>query len=137
MDNANALSITPAAPPRLGRSILAIAAGLVAIFAVTSAVDAVLHATGVYPPVGEDMSDGRFALALAYRLVINVGGCWLAARLAPARPMKHALVLGAIGVVLSALGAAVMWEHGHHWYPLALVASALPCAWLGGRRVER
>ena len=33
--------------------------------------------------------------------------------------------------------AAATWnkgpEFGPHWYPLALVATALPCAWLGGR----
>lgn len=112
------------------RSILSVLAGLVTIFVASSAVDAVLHATGVYPPLGEDMSDALFGLAFAYRLVINVAGCWLTARLATPR---HALVLGGIGVVLAAFGAAVMWHHGHHWYPLALVASSLPCAWIGGR----
>ncbi|HUQ03687.1 MAG TPA: hypothetical protein VM261_14415 [Kofleriaceae bacterium] len=113
------------------RSILSVLAGLVTIFAASSAVDAVLHATGFYPPVGDDMSDGKFVVAFAYRLVIGIAGCWLTARLAPARPMKHALVLGGIGVVLATLGAAAMWSHGHHWYPVGLIASSLPSAWLG------
>ena len=78
-----------------------------------------------------------FALAFAYRFVIDVAGSWLAARLAPRRPMRHALVLGAIGLVLSLAGAVAMWDATRAWYPLALAASALPCAWLGGRLVER
>jgi hypothetical protein len=51
--------------------------------------------------------------------------------------MQHALLGGAIGLVVSAIGTAVSWNQmpslGPHWYPLALVITALPCAWLGGR----
>ena len=120
-------------PRRVLRRVGAVAAGLVAIFAVTTAIDGVLHASGVFPPLGAPpMSSALFLLAFAYRLVIDVGGCWLAARLAPDRPLRHAMVLGAIGLGLSVAGSAAMWNAGPHWYPLALAASALPCAWLGG-----
>jgi len=119
---------------RVLRSIGAVAAGLVAIFAITTVTDIVMHAAGIFPPVGAPpMSGALFLLAFAYRLVFDVAGCWLTARLAPARPMRHALVLGAIGFVLSIAGAAAMWNAGPAWYPLALAASALPCAWLGAR----
>jgi hypothetical protein len=51
--------------------------------------------------------------------------------------MQHALVLGVIGVVLSIIGAVLTIgrgpEFGPMWYPLALVVSAMPCAWVGGR----
>jgi hypothetical protein len=121
-------------PRRLRRSIAAVVAGLVAIFAVTTATDLVLHATGVFPPVdAPPMSSALFALAFAYRFVFDVAGCYLTARLAPRRPMQHALALGSIGVVLSLAGAIAMWGAGPAWYPLGLAASALPCAWLGGR----
>lgn len=124
--------------PRRLRSVGAVAAGLVGIFAVTTGVDAVMYATGVFPPVGAPpMSHALFVLAFAYRFVIDVAGSWLAARLAPRRPMRHALVLGAIGLVLSVAGAVAMWDARRAWYPLALAASALPCAWLGGRLVRR
>jgi hypothetical protein len=141
MTHANLLSPTlvPAAipshedRPRRLRSIGAVAAGLVSIFAVTTAVDAVMHATGVFPPVGGPaMGHGLFALAFAYRFVIDVAGCALTARLAPRRPMRHALILGAIGVVLSVAGGIAMWDASRAWYPVALALTALPCAWLGG-----
>ncbi len=142
MTNADTLSspfaspTTSATSPRRLRSVGAVAAGLVSIFAVTTAVDAVMHATGVYPPAGAPMSDALLALAFAYRFVIDVAGCALTARLAPRRPMRHALVLGGIGLVLSIAGAVAMWDAGHAWYPIALAASSLPCAWLGARLIQ-
>jgi hypothetical protein len=127
-------------PRRTLRSIGAVFAGLLFIFIVTTIVDIVLHATGVFPPWGKPMSDALFGLATAYRIVISVAGCWIAARLAPSRPIGHALTLGAVGVVLSAIGAAVTWnkgpEFGPHWYPLLLVAISIPCAWVGGKLFE-
>jgi hypothetical protein len=51
--------------------------------------------------------------------------------------MLHALAGGAVGLALSMVGAGVTWnrgpDFGPHWYPLALVATALPCAWVGGK----
>jgi hypothetical protein len=126
------------APRQLLRRIGAVLAGLVAIFAVTTATDAVLHLTGVFPPMdAPPMSDALFLLAFAYRFVYDVAGCYLAARLAPSRPMWHALVLGAIGLCLSLAGAVAMWDAGPAWYMLGLAASALPCGWLGGRLAQR
>jgi len=44
-------------------------------------------------------------------------------------------------MVLAAVGAAVTWnkgpEFGPHWYPIALIVLALPCAWLGGTFYRR
>jgi len=112
-------------------------AGLFTIFILSTAVDVVLHATGVFPPWGEPMVDGLFLLATAYRVAISILGCYLAARLAPRQPMGHALTLGAIGVVICTAAAIATWNKGPafgpHWYPVALIALALPCAWVGGK----
>jgi hypothetical protein len=128
----------PAAPPRrLGRSIAAIAIGFIAVAVVSLATDQVLHVLNVYPPWGQPMHDPALnALALAYRIIYSILGCWLAARLAPRRPMLHAMIVGAIGFVLSTAGAVVsvtQYDLGPAWYPIALAASALPCAWVGGK----
>lgn len=126
------------APRQLLRRIGAVLAGLVAIFAVTTAIDVVMHMTGVFPPMdAPPMSNALFLLAFAYRFVIDVAGCYLTARLAPSRPMWHALVLGGIGLGLSLVGAVAMWGAGPAWYPLGLAASSLPCGWLGGRLAQR
>jgi hypothetical protein len=120
-------------PRRTLRRAGAVLAGLLAIVVLSTAADAVLHATGVYPPFPEIMADGLFLLATAYRIVFGVAGSWLTARLAPDHPMRHALALAGIGTALSIAGAAAMWQYGPAWYSLAIIAISFPCAWLGGR----
>jgi hypothetical protein len=127
-------------PRRILRRIGAVLAGLLAIIILSSATDMALHATGVFPPSGQPMADALFLLATAYRIVYSVAGCYLAARLAPDRPMQHALTLGVVGLAISIAGAVATWNagpaFGPKWYPLALIAIALPCAWAGGRLRE-
>lgn len=123
-------------PRRIPRRVGAVLAGLLAIFALSLGTDMVLHASGVFPPWGQPMADSLFALAMAYRIVYAVAGCYITARLAPDRPMQHALALGALGVALSTAGAVATWNRGPafgpHWYPVALIISSIPCAWAGG-----
>ena len=119
------------------RSVGAVLAGFFATAILSVAVDGVLHATGVFPAWGQGMSNGLFVLATSYRVAFTVFGGYLTARLAPGRPMKHVLILGAIGFVMASIGAIATWnsgpELGPKWYPLALVVTALPCVWLGGK----
>ncbi len=83
------------------------------------------------------MAGPLWVFALAYRSVYAVLGSYITARLAPNNPMKHAMLLGVIGVVLSMAGLVSTWNagpaYGPRWYPIALVVSALPCAWIGAR----
>lgn len=119
----------------IGRSIGALLAGFVVVVILSVGTDLALHAAGIFPPLGQVMSNTLFMLATVYRTVYAVVGSFITARLAPDRPMGHALVGGAIGLVLSVVGAVVTWNKdlGPHWYPLALVVTALPCAWVGGK----
>lgn len=116
------------------RSAGAIFAGLLTIVVTHTGVDHIMHVTGVFPPYGEPMTDpALYALALAYRIVLSIAGCYVTARLAPRHAMRHALILGGIGVLLSTAGAVAMWGVGPGWYPLALIVVVMPCAWTGGR----
>ena len=112
------------------RSVGAVTGGLLATVVTTTAFDAVLHQTGVFPAGPASMSDSLCALALSYRIVLNAGGCYVAGRLAPENPRRHAIALGVVGCVLATLGAIAMWDCGPAWYSLANIAVALPCAWL-------
>ncbi|PJZ68828.1 hypothetical protein CH373_15550 [Leptospira perolatii] len=114
----------------------AILAGLVAIFVLSMGTDILLHSAGIYPAFGERMSDPLFVLSTAYRILFGVIGSYFTARLAPSRPMFHALLLGGIGVVISIAGAIAMWEAGPPWYSIAIIAISLPCAWAGGKIEE-
>jgi hypothetical protein len=117
------------------KSLWAVVAGVLFIIVGSTLVDLVLHAAGVFPPVDQPITDALAALATAYRVVISIAGGWLTARLAPNRPMRHAMILGCVGVVLGTVGLAVTWNLGlgPRWYPIALVALAIPQCWAGGK----
>jgi len=124
-------------PRRTLRSVGALLAGLLAIVILSTATDMVLHATGVFAPPGQPMANALWLLATAYRILYGVVGCYLAARLSPDRPMRHAMLLGIVGVVVSVVGALATRgkgpAFGPTWYALALIAIALPCGWVGGK----
>ena len=123
------------------RSIGAILAGLLTVIVLSTVTDIAMHATGIFPPWFQPMSTPLWLLATAYRIVYGVAGGYVTARLAPDRPVNHALVLGLIGFVLSLIGAAATWdkgpEFGPQWYPLGLVAFAIPCSWAGAKLARR
>ena len=129
----------PHPPRRIGRSIAAVLAGMFVGVLLTIGTDVVLHIVGVFPLWGQSMADfdGALLLATVYRTIYGIAGSYIAARLAPNRPMLHALVLGAIGLAVSIVGTVVTWNRGPafgpHWYPLALIVLALPQAWAGGK----
>jgi hypothetical protein len=125
----------------IARSIGALFAGFVVVVALSLGADVVMHKSGVFPPWGAPMGDKLFLLATVYRVVFGVVGSYVTARLAPSRPLGHALMGGLIGLALSILGAVTTWnrgpEFGPHWYPAALAVLALPQSWLGGMLRER
>jgi hypothetical protein len=116
------------------QSIGAVVAGLFFIIIASTVVDVVLHVAKVYPAVGEPMTNALAVLASSYRLLIGVAGAWLTAKLAPHHPLRHALILGAIGIVLGLVGVAATWNMGlgPRWYPVSLAVLALPQCWFGG-----
>ena len=126
----------PSPSKRWGRSVLAVVAGFIAVVALSIGFDELFYALHIYPPRNQPMqAPALFALALLQRSLAAVFGGWAAARLAPRAPMNHALIVGAIGLGISTLGAAVTrnMHLGPEWYAIGLMATALPCAWLGGK----
>ena len=120
-------------------SIGAVLAGFLATAVLSIGTDAALHAAGAFPAIGQIMSDPLFVLAAAYRAVYTVAGGYLTARLAPHRPMRHALALGAVGLLVGTVGLLATWGRGlgPAWYPISIVAMALPCVWAGARLRQR
>ena len=141
----NEQSIKPQLSRRILRRVGAVLAGLVLLVILDITLDLIMHATGVFPPWFQPMSNSLWLLAIAYRASDAICGGYVTARLAPDRPLAHALVLGLIGVALSTAGTVATWnkgpEFGPKWYPLTLVFIALPCAAIGGiirqRQLER
>ncbi len=125
------------APGNTLRSIVAIVAGIAVGVALSVVTDMVMRSAGIFPPLGQRMADPLLGLAVAYRTVYGIASSYVAARLAPNRPMGHALLLGGLGLFVNVLGTALTWNKGPayapHWYPLLLIVLALPTAWLGGK----
>jgi len=125
----------PAPPRRRWRSVGAIVAGFVAVFVLSLGTDQVLHALSVYPPWGEPMAGALFMVATGYRIVYTILGGYITARLAPHAPVRHALILGLVGLVAGLIGVMVNVakpELGPLWYSIAVLITGPPCAWLGG-----
>ena len=127
-------------PHRIWRSVGAILAGALVGIVLELSTDSVLRAAGIYPPLGQPLSDSLLMMATVYRTIYGVFGAYFAARLAPSHPMRHALILGAIGLAMSILGTVMTWNKGPafgpHWYPIALDVLAVPQSWLGGKLRE-
>ena len=122
------------------KSIGAILAGLVFIGVSHSLVDFILESLGIFTPTTQRFDTTWMVLtATLYRTLLSIIGCFITAVLAPSRPMLHAIILGAIGLVLSTAAAiaTIPLDWSPAWYPITLVLVTLPCAWIGGKLAER
>jgi hypothetical protein len=122
------------------KSIGAFIAGLVATFVLSYATDALLEASGLMPSGTLPLYGSELLIVtiLIYRNIYNVVGSYIAARLAPNHPMRHALALGTFGFVMMILVTVATWNMalGPAWYSLTLIVFALPSAWVGGKLYE-
>jgi len=90
---------------RIGRSIGALLMGIFAGAILSFGTDELLHSAGIFPALGQPMNDALLLLATAYRTVYSVVGSYIVARLAPDRPMQHAMASG--------IGSLVHRDCGH------------------------
>ena len=120
------------------KSVGAVLAGFIFIGVTHTATDAVLEGIGVLPKGNLWVGTGLILVVIGYRAILSLIGCYITAWLAPHSPMKHALALGILGVLLSTVGAIVSanMNLGPAWYAWTLVAISLPIAWLGGKLYE-
>jgi hypothetical protein len=120
------------------RSIWAVVAGFLFIAVLSFGADAIIRATA---PTLFNANGGTSNLAILCLTTIYVGvfatvGCYVTARLAPAHPMRHALVLGALGLAFSLIMASQTWNMAPGWYNVLNLLLVMPYAWLGGRLRE-
>ncbi len=120
------------------KSIGAVLAGLIFIGITHTGTDAILENIGVLPKGHLHVGTGLILMVIGYRAVLSLIGCYITALLAPKSPMKHALALGLVGVLLSIAGAIATanMNLGPSWYAWSLVVISLPIAWLAGKLYE-
>ncbi|MEO8637293.1 MAG: hypothetical protein ABI430_00120 [Candidatus Taylorbacteria bacterium] len=121
------------------KSIGAGLAGIVVGASLSFGTDFILENFGILPHGNLYVSTGLIWVVLIYRSAYNVLGFYLVARLAPNYPMRHALVLGVIGTLVSVVGAVATanMNLGPTWYAWTLAFLTMPAAWLGGKLNER
>lgn len=122
----------------MGRSILAIVTGFLVIGALSFGADAVLRQImpTAFDAAGRAGSVAVLLLTMAYVAVFAIAGCYLAARLAPNRPMRHALILGVLGLVFNIAGSVAVWDTAPAWYHVVSLLMVMPYAWIGGKLRE-
>jgi hypothetical protein len=123
--------------PRPLRSFVAVIAGFVATVVTTTLIDVVLMKAGIFPGPDQMLTDDLFLIAVVYRMATGIFGCFIAAKLAPYYPMRHAMALAGFAFIMSAIGVYVMWDKGPAWYSILIVAITLPCGWIGGKLYEK
>ena len=114
------------------KSIGAILIGLVTIFILALLTDLFFFwgviSSNIFPEAV------LFLLMVIYRTLYAIFGGYITARLAPQKPMKHVMILGALltlGRIVVA--AAVIDMNTLPWYALGAAVVALPSVWIGGK----
>lgn len=116
------------------KSIGAILAGFILGATLSIGTDIALNVAGVMNTESFKVnSAGIILLVIIYRFIFNVMGCYLTAKLAPGKPMRHALIIGIIGTVFAILGSAAMWDKAVAWYNISVILISIPSAWLGAK----
>ena len=117
------------------KSIGAIFAGFITVAGLSVLTDSILESAGVFPPPSDAglFVTWMLVLALIYRSVYAVVGGYVAAKLAPSKPMLHVTILGILGTLGGIAGVIVGWDLSDHWYPIALAVTAYPLVYLGGK----
>lgn len=125
--------------PPVARSVAAVVVGFLVIGMLAIGTDGIVKATvpGVFGPDDRVDSVPWLLIIQLYVFVYAAFGCWLAARMAPNRPMRHALILGALGFAFNIAGTIALWDKMPAWYHIVALALVMPAAWVGGRIRER
>jgi hypothetical protein len=124
---------------RMVRSVAAIAIGFCFIVLLSLGADALMRQAlpNLFDPSGRMTQAPVLGIVLVYVAAIAMTGCYLTARLAPARPLRHALILGGFGLLFSIPGTVAGWDLAPAWYHIISPVMVLPYAWLGGWLGER
>jgi len=123
----------------MSRSLLAVITGFLLIATLSVGTDMVLRMAvpSLFEVDGSTTSAPILLLTIAYVGLYATLGCYLAARMAPSAPMRHALVLGVLGLAFNVAGAVSIWAQYPVWYRVMSLLLVMVWAWLGGRMREQ
>ena len=122
----------------MARSILAVVTGFVLTGLLIGATTffVVSSNPGAFDARNAPTTLGMLLVMHAYVAVYATLGCWVAARMAPSRPMRHAMIVGVLGVIVNAANPSI-WSTYPLWSNVVSIGSPLLLAWLAGTIRER
>ncbi|TGM72389.1 hypothetical protein EHR01_14075 [Leptospira mtsangambouensis] len=115
------------------KSFIAIVVGLLSNVILSVLCDTILKVLNFLPYDHMFVSTPLVLFVLGYRIIFSIFGCYLTAKLAPQNPMKHAYILGGIGLLLGITGVVFAGHLGPWWYAWSLVILTPLIAYLGGK----
>lgn len=121
------------------RSIVAIVVGFVVIGVLAFGTDAIVHTMmpGAFDAAMRTNDVPILVGTIVYVTIYAIAGCYLAALLAPSHPMRHAMILGVLGLLFNIAGTYAAWATAPAWYHVTALVLVLPSAWIGGWLRER
>jgi len=123
----------------MSRSLLAVLTGFLLITTLSVGTDVVLRMAvpSLFQADGSTVSAPILLLTIAYVGLYAALGCYLAARMAPSAPMRHALVLGVVQLSFTIADTVFTWGKFPVWYRALSLTLVMMWAWLGGRMREQ
>ena len=96
--------------------IWAVVAGFLFVVIISIATDMILSKTGLMKQPFYENASGLILCVTMYRFIYQVVGSYLTARLAPDKPMRHAMIGGFIGLALSYFSNCIPFSY-FSWPP--------------------
>jgi len=118
------------------RSVIAVVTGFLLIGALSFGATALMKVAMPGALTARTESVPVLLLVMTYVAIFAVAGCYITAFIAGRSPMKHALVLGALGLIFNIVGTIDRWDTMPAWFHVISLLLVMPYAWLGGRLRE-
>jgi len=116
------------------KSIGVILLAFISITLLSIATDFLLESIGILPDPKKGLFDTRtIILVLAYRGIYTIFAGFIIAKLAPSKTILHAIILGAIGIIITILATTdpSFVDKAPLWFGYTMAAITVPCLWLG------
>lgn len=116
------------------KSIGAVLAWFILIFALTPVTDILVQKAGFMTLEPVDANPRRvFVVVILYRCIYYAAWGYLTARLAPSKPMGHALIVWVIVFILTGIWTIMYWGVWPARYPVLVTLTSIPAVYLGAK----
>lgn len=118
------------------KSIGVILLAFVVIALLSTLTDFLLESIGVLPNPQKGLFEKwAILLVLFYRGIYTIFAGYIVAKLAPTKPVLHAIILGIIGSLITVIAVCSPSFSGKAplWFGFTLAAITIPCLWVGVR----